>query len=481
MKNGVMIQVFEWNLPADGTLYKKLKNKAEKLSKLGITGVWMPPAAKGYDSGDVGYGNYDFWDLGEFDQKGTVCTKYGTKDELVLCINTFHQHKMEVYADMVFNHKIGADFVETFKAVRVNPENRTEQISKEYDIDGWTGFSFPGRGGKYSNFEWHFIHFNGVDYDEKAKESGIFRIIGENKNWSTDTDKEMGNFNYLMSANIDSAHPDVVTELEKVSDFMIDELHYDGFRYDALKHMSRVFIDNLSKYILHKHPEFYFVGEYWKDDAGTMDYFLEQTDYSVDLFDVPLHFNFYEASKNPEFDMRQIFDGTLVAEKPKQAVTFVDNHDSQPNQALQSSVAPWFKEIAYSLILLRKDGYPCVFWGDYAGIHGSDYNGIGPQIETMLMARQNYAWGDQQDYFSDQKLIGWIRHGNEDHPNKLVVLISTGDAGEMTINVGNEYAHKTYKDLSGKNEAIAIDQDGNGLFTVPPGSVTYWTCTESKK
>jgi len=72
MKNGVMIQVFEWNLPADGTLYQNLKNLAGKLSKLGITSVWMPPAAKGINNSDVGYGNYDFWDLGEFDQKDTV-------------------------------------------------------------------------------------------------------------------------------------------------------------------------------------------------------------------------------------------------------------------------------------------------------------------------------------------------------------------------------------------------------------------------
>ena len=35
---------------------------------------------------DVGYGVYDYYDLGEFDQKGSIPTKYGTKDEYLEAI-----------------------------------------------------------------------------------------------------------------------------------------------------------------------------------------------------------------------------------------------------------------------------------------------------------------------------------------------------------------------------------------------------------
>lgn len=55
---------------------------------------------------------------------------------------------------------------------------------------------------------------------------------------------------------------------------------------------------------------------------------------------------------------------------PTNAVTFVDNHDSQPHEALESWVDDWFKQSAYALILLRRDGYPVVFYGDYYGIEG---------------------------------------------------------------------------------------------------------------
>ncbi len=39
---------------------------------------------------------------------------------------------------------------------------------------------------------------------------------------------------------------------------------------------------------------------------------------------------------------------------PFHAVTLVANHDTQPLQALEAPVEPWFKPLAYALILLRK-------------------------------------------------------------------------------------------------------------------------------
>ena len=46
------------------------------------------------------------------------------------------------------------------------------------------------------------------------------------------------------------------------------------------------------------------------------------------LFDVPLHYNFKEAGdRGRDFDMRSIWDGTVVQRGPLNAVTFVDNHE----------------------------------------------------------------------------------------------------------------------------------------------------------
>lgn len=475
MKNGVMMQVFEWNLPSDGCFYKNLGNISKELFEIGITSVWMPPASKGTSVYDVGYGIYDFWDLGEFDQKGSVRTKYGTKSELKSCIDELKKNGIEVYADMVFNHKGGADFTEIFNAVEVDSNNRMIEVGPVEEIRGWTGFDFAARDNKYSAFKWHHYHFNGVDYDENTGRKGIFRILGENKYWNMDTDSEYGNFDYLMYSDIDHCHPEVVEEIKKVSDFMIDEMGYDGFRYDALKHISVEFIRGLTKYIKEKHPDFFFVGEYWKGEDGVINSYLDETNYEIDLFDVKLHFNFYEASKNDSYDMRKIFDSTLVSEHPEQAVTFVDNHDTYISSSLSSWVEPWFKEIAYSLILLNKNGYPCVFWGDYEGIYGdNEYRGIKREIKDLLEARINYAWGDQENLFFDEKLIGWIRHGDEEHPQKLILLISTGSEREVLINVGVDKIGKEFVDISGKSCNTIINEEGIGLFKVNSKTVSYW-------
>lgn len=65
-----MIQYFEWYLKSDPPLYQTLMKEASSLSKMGFTHVWLPPAYKGQAGiNDVGYGVYDMYDLGEFDQK----------------------------------------------------------------------------------------------------------------------------------------------------------------------------------------------------------------------------------------------------------------------------------------------------------------------------------------------------------------------------------------------------------------------------
>lgn len=474
MDNQVMLQAFEWQTVADGTHYKTLLKAIPKLKEYGVGAVWLPPAAKGTSDMDVGYSSYDLWDLGEFDQKGTVRTKYGTKEELKELIDALHEAGIQVLADMVLNHKGGADFSETFEAVQVDPEDRTKEISEPHEIEGWTGFDFPGRNKKYSDFVWNHTHFSGVDYDQKTDTAGIFKILGEGKDWSHETDLEKGNFDYLMNADIDHDNRYVRDELHKVCFWMIREMGYDGFRYDALKHISRSFIHELSTIIYENYPDFYFVGEYWQGAADTLNYYLEETDYGIDMFDVPLHFNFKEAGLHGEYDLRTLFDQTLVSHHPMQAVTFVDNHDSQPGQSLESWVNPDFKEAAYALILLRRDGYPCVFWADLVGILGLDYEGVGDELKLLLELRKKYAYGEQQDFFMEPQFIGWLREGNEEHPEKLLVLYARSEDKTFTHNFGEDLAGTTWHEAHGTAEPVTLNEHGEGSFNVAAGTLGYW-------
>ncbi len=144
MTRPTMMQYFEWYLPADGKHWENLKNDASHLKEIGISHIWMPPAFKATGKEDVGYGIYDLFDLGEFDQKGTVPTKYGTKKDYIAAIQALKEQGIVTIADIVLNHKAGGDYLERFQVRRMNPDNRQESLSEPYEIEGYTGYDFAG-------------------------------------------------------------------------------------------------------------------------------------------------------------------------------------------------------------------------------------------------------------------------------------------------------------------------------------------------
>ena len=244
MANRTLIQYFEWYVSGHHVLWKKCKAQAARLAEFGITDVWLPPAYKaGFLEDNVGYAAYDLYDLGEFNQKGMIPTKYGTKDEYLEAIQAFHEHGIEVIADIVMNHKLGADAFEEAEAKCVNPSNRMQDQSDLIKISAPTVFDFPGRGGKYSNFKWRYEHFTGVDWDNYSKRSDrIYQFA--NKKWAEDVSGEMGNYDFLMGADVDVSNEEVKEELLNWGKWYMDFTKIDGFRLDAVKHISASFIKN---------------------------------------------------------------------------------------------------------------------------------------------------------------------------------------------------------------------------------------------
>lgn len=98
MEPKTLIQYFEWYLPDDAGHWKRAAEDAAHLRQDGFTGVWLPPAYKGAQGvHDVGYGVYDLYDLGEFEQKGTIPTKYGTRDEYLAAIRALQKEGLQVF------------------------------------------------------------------------------------------------------------------------------------------------------------------------------------------------------------------------------------------------------------------------------------------------------------------------------------------------------------------------------------------------
>ena len=104
--NSVVFQAFYWNVPEGGNWYNTIAGKANDLKSAGFTHFWFPPPTKGASGGySMGYDLYDHYDLGNYDQKGTVETRFGSLAELQAAATACGN----VLLDLVANHMAGAE------------------------------------------------------------------------------------------------------------------------------------------------------------------------------------------------------------------------------------------------------------------------------------------------------------------------------------------------------------------------------------
>jgi alpha-amylase len=208
-ENATLLQAYEWNVPADNAHWKRLTSALPGLRRVGVTAMWLPPGCKAASPEGNGYDIYDLYDLGEFDQKGTRATKWGPKEDLLELSKLAKDQGVALYWDAVLNHKAGADNTEKCRVVEVDENDRTKECSEAYEIEGWLGFDFPGRGEKYSKQKYHWEHFSGTDYNQANEKKAIYKILGDNKGWSASVGDEQGNADYMMFADVSFPQPQV--------------------------------------------------------------------------------------------------------------------------------------------------------------------------------------------------------------------------------------------------------------------------------
>nr|WP_314900190.1 alpha-amylase [uncultured Deefgea sp.] len=485
--NGVMMQYFHWYNPADGTLWDEVSRNASELAQAGISALWLPPTYKGSNgASDVGYAVYDMYDLGEFEQKGSVRTKYGSKAQYLAAIQSAQAAGLQIYADTVLNHRMGGDEVEPCRATPFEQNDRINAAGEAREISAYTQFNFPARQGKYSTFQWNHTHFDAVDYDANNPNSHETIYLLEGKQFDDEVALDGGNYAYLMGSDLDFQNPAVQAEVINWGKWTLDTTGIDGFRLDAIKHIAAWFfptwIDAMEQ---HAGKDLFVVGEYWTPDLQELVDYIDRLGGRIAAFDVALHYQFHTASRQgADYNLCQLGFNNVEQRRPDHVVTFVDNHDSQPLQALESPVEAWFKPLAYAFILLRQHGYPCIFYPDYYGASYSDTGKDGQTheitlachrflIDRFLHARQYYAYGQQCDYFDFPNCIGWTRLGDTEHPKAMAVVMSNSLAGYKRMYVGQAKAR--FNDLTAHcPEPIHTNADGWASFPCPAGSVSVW-------
>lgn len=157
------------------------------------------------------------------------------------------------------------------------------------------------------------------------------------------------------------------------------------------------------------------------------------------------------------------------------------NHDTQPGQTVATPVEAFFKPLAYALILLRREGYPSVFWGDLYGLLGrgddapKEEPACGGRLPDIILSRALYSYGEQNDYFDEANCIGWVRRGTWDHPAGCAVVLSNSGPGERRMNVGDMHKGQVWTDvLAWSDREVTIDDEGWGTFPCPGVSMSIY-------
>nr|BAW15172.1 alpha-amylase [Pholiota microspora] len=486
--NPLMFQFFTWDcLHERLSWWKHFEEEIPRLAELGVTQVWLPPPNKAAEPKGRGYDAYDLWDLGEFDQKGSIKTRWGTREELLQACKVAKEHGIDILIDAVLNHKLGADKTETFRVIPVHETNRLRDAGHARNIKGWTAFDFPGRGDKYSTLRWNHEHFTAVDWDQETRTKAIYRIAEQGrKGWSRNVDTEHGNYDYLLGTDIDHRHPAVQEDLLAWGKWILETTGATGFRLDAIKHIDRKFmvrwIEDIRLAIGGK--SMFVVAEYWSGSYKAIVPYMHAFKGEAAFFDVPLHMNLNRAStQRSRYDLRKIFEDTIVRARPNDSITFVDNHDTGIGRTLESWVDDNFKVQAYALILLRGHGYPCIFYGDLYHNKESYNENTARNISLLIGARKKFAYGATEDYFAHPNCIGFVRKGDATHTGCAVILSNKEDGPstylhELRMNVGIENAGKTYRSIMTQHGRVQIDASGWGIFSCFANTVQVWTTSE---
>ena len=163
---------------------------------------------------------------------------------------------------------------------------------------------------------------------------------------------------------------------------------------------------------------------------------------------------------NPgRFNMASLDHAGLVGSNPLQAVTFVENHDTDLHPELSTIVIN--KVLAYALIL-TSEGYPCVYYRDYSTDPGC--YGLKPHIDNLIWIHEKIADGPTEQRWKDFNVFAYERLGGA----HLLVGLNNDPRGPRTIHVATSFgANVSLHDYTGHAADVTTGNDGSVTITIP--------------
>jgi alpha-amylase len=253
----------------------------------------------------------------------------------------------------------------------------------------------------------------------------------------------------------------VFDNLIAAADWQTRALDAQGYRIDDVKGLSTDFLLPFlnSKAMAGK----FAVGEFFDGNCLLVNQWIFNPKGMAgrpSAFDFPLKFLLSSMCNNPgRFNMADLDHAGLAGISPLNAVTFVENHDTDLEGAQKILIN---KMLGYAYIL-TSEGYPSVFYKDYST--DPDCFGLKPHIENLIWIHETLAAGETVQRWKDFDVFSYERVGG---PHLLVVLNNDPNAPQ-TIRVATGFgSNAALHDYTGHAADVMTDGTGATTVTVPP-------------
>lgn len=419
--------------PADGKPFvpwwwDHLASQAHALAQAGFTAIWLPPVLKtstGAESGSDGYRPFDDYDIGSKKQKGSVPTRYGTREDLLRCAATLRANGLDIYLDMVEHHRLGdggqPPEAFNFRYLGANgtpglgrfpksPSNFLPQVPRDPNLGGPPADDPP--------FGREFAPIN-------AKPARY-----------------------------------VLNNLIAAADWLTRTIGAQGYRIDDVKGLSTDFLLPMlnSEAMAGK----FAVGEFFDGNTQLVNQWISNPQgmqSRVSAFDFPLKSMLTSMCNNPgRFNMADLDHAGLTGINPLHSVTFVENHDTD----LQNTQKIFINKLLAYAYILTSEGYPSVFYKDYSTDPGC--YGLQPTIDNLIWINEVLASGATQQRWKDFNVFAYERTGG----SRLLVALNNDPNNTHTIQVTTAFGPNAHlKDYTGHSPDVFTDGGGNVSINVP--------------
>ncbi|SMC31644.1 alpha-amylase [Cellulophaga tyrosinoxydans] len=417
---GVMMQGFYWDVEPRFDWWNNLSTKTSNWAQIGVDKLWLPPVSKGQSGGySMGYDPSDYFDLGEYNQHGTVETRFGSRQELLSLIEVAHSNNIKVIADIVMGHNSGGGL----------------QFNSYRNKDTYTLFN-PGNGNASGKFNRSFEDFHPNSIHLKDEEASFFE--------EQDLCHQQENVQNWFWKNDDS-----------VAKYYKNTIGFDGWRFDYVKSFSPLFVkawvDEVGGWA---------VGEFYDGDVTLVRQWILNS--GISAFDFPNLFQMRNAFQ--QRNLRILNNGdALWKTNPEKAVTFVANHDTDREPVISAND----KLIAYAFILTHP-GYPCIFYSDY---ENDNYKS---KLNDLILINRTIANGDLEVLFADNDEYIAQRKGTADNPG-LIIYINR-NSSELTRTVSTGWMNKDLHDYTNSiKTGINTNESGDAKLKAPSNGYSIWS------